>query len=71
MLAALLAQIAVVYEPTMQKLFHTTDLHEFQWERIILTASSVFVVVELDKWLRNRAALRRRHQGYVSPIEKE
>ena len=55
MLAALVAQIAVVYEPTMQKLFHTTDLHEAQWIRIILTASTVFLVVEADKWLRRRA----------------
>jgi len=54
MLAALVAQIAVVYEPTMQKLFQTTDLHEGQWIRILLTASTVFLVVELDKWLRRR-----------------
>ncbi|HNT98040.1 MAG TPA: HAD-IC family P-type ATPase, partial [Elusimicrobiales bacterium] len=54
MLAALVAQIAVVYEPAMQKLFHTTDLHEAQWIRILLTSSTVFLVVELDKWLRRR-----------------
>jgi Ca2+-transporting ATPase len=52
MLAALVAQILVIYEPNMQRLFHTTALSEAQWIRIILTASTVIVAVELDKLIR-------------------
>jgi Ca2+-transporting ATPase len=59
MLAALVAQILVVYEPNMQKLFHTTALTEAQWIRIILTAATVIAVVEADKFLRGAAARRR------------
>ncbi len=52
MLGALVAQILVIYEPNMQRIFHTTALHEAQWIRIILTAATVIVVVEADKLLR-------------------
>jgi Ca2+-transporting ATPase len=54
MLAALIAQILVIYEPNMQRLFHTTALTEAQWIRIILTASTVIAVVEVDKLVRGR-----------------
>ncbi|HBE89182.1 MAG TPA: ATPase [Elusimicrobia bacterium] len=54
MLAALVAQILVIYEPNMQRLFQTTALSEPQWIRIILTASTVILVVELDKFIRSR-----------------
>ena len=36
----------------MQRIFHTTALSEAQWIRIILTAATVIVVVEVDKLLR-------------------
>ncbi len=55
MLAALAAQILVIYEPNMQNLFQTTALTKAQWVRIILTASTIILVVEADKWLRGRA----------------
>jgi P-type Ca2+ transporter type 2C len=54
MLAALVAQILVIYEPNMQRLFNTTALTEAQWIRIIVTASSVILLVELDKYIRAR-----------------
>ncbi len=54
MLGALVAQVLVIYEPNMQKLFHTTALGEAEWIRIVLVSASVVAVVELDKFLRAR-----------------
>ncbi|MCM2267220.1 MAG: HAD-IC family P-type ATPase [Elusimicrobiales bacterium] len=56
MLGALVAQILVIYEPNMQRIFHTTSLTEAQWIRIILTAATVVAVVEADKYFRGRRA---------------
>ena len=56
MLGALVAQILVIYEPNMQRIFHTTALGEAQWIRIILTAATVVAVVEADKFIRARWA---------------
>jgi Ca2+-transporting ATPase len=63
MLAALVAQILVIYEPNMQRLFNTTALTEAQWIRILLTASTIIVVVEVDKFVRARLAAKRESRG--------
>lgn len=63
MLAALVAQILVIYEPNMQRLFHTTALTEAQWIRILLTASTIIAVVEVDKFVRARLAAKKAAQG--------
>jgi magnesium-transporting ATPase (P-type) len=48
-------QVAFTYAPPMQRLFHTVPLEPGAWLRIVAVASSVLVLVELEK-----AVLRRR-----------
>jgi len=54
MVAAFLAQIAVIYVPSFQWLFRTEALTIAQWVRISLVALTVIAVVEIDKYVRNR-----------------
>jgi magnesium-transporting ATPase (P-type) len=54
MVAAFLAQIAVVYVPAMQWVFRTVPLSLADWAWITLVAVSVVIVVEIDKWMRRR-----------------
>lgn len=54
MLAAFLAQLAVIYVPPLQWIFRTEPISGVEWVQILLVASSVIVVVELDKFLRRR-----------------
>jgi Ca2+-transporting ATPase len=56
MIAAFLAQLAVIYVPTLQWLFRTEPISAAEWLRILLVASSVIVAVEADKFLRRRRA---------------
>jgi Ca2+-transporting ATPase len=59
MIAAFLAQIAVVYMPSLQWIFRTEALTAMEWVRITGVALSVVAVVEIDKLIRNRRARRR------------
>jgi Ca2+-transporting ATPase len=52
MVAALLAQIAVIYVPALQWVFRTDALSGMEWLRIIAVAISVIVAVEIDKLVR-------------------
>jgi len=52
MVAAFLAQIAVVYAPPLQWVFRTDSLTGFEWVRIVIVALAVIVVVEIDKLMR-------------------
>jgi len=54
MVAAFLAQIAVVYVPTLQWVFRTESLNLAEWVRILLVSLSVVAAVEIDKFLRRR-----------------
>ena len=54
MVAAFLAQIAVIYVPAMQWIFRTVPLSLADWAWITLVAVSVVIVVEIDKWMRRR-----------------
>ncbi|WP_282754091.1 cation-translocating P-type ATPase [Desulfuromonas thiophila] len=54
LLAASLAQLAVLYVPGLQWLFQTEPLALTAWLKILLVASSVVLVVEIDKWLQRR-----------------
>lgn len=54
LIAAFFAQLAVLYVPALQWLFRTVPLSVGEWIEVILVASSVLLVVELDKWLRRR-----------------
>ncbi|HOX22878.1 MAG TPA: HAD-IC family P-type ATPase, partial [Elusimicrobiales bacterium] len=56
MLAALLAQLAVIYEPFMGRIFSTTALTEADWLLILPVAATVLALVEADKFLRARYA---------------
>jgi len=55
MVAAFLAQIAVIYIPALQWVFRTDSLSFMEWGKIGLVALSVVAAVEIDKLLRNRA----------------
>jgi magnesium-transporting ATPase (P-type) len=44
-------QLLFTYAPPMQKLFQTTALGAEQWLMIVLIASSVFILVEFEKWI--------------------
>lgn len=59
LVAALLAQIAVLYVPALQWVFRTVPLAYSDWVRVIAVSFTVLVVVEIDKWLRARMARER------------
>jgi len=52
MVAAFLAQIAVIYVPALQWVFRTEPLTGTEWLRIVIVALTVFVGVEIDKAIR-------------------
>lgn len=54
LIAAFFAQLAVLYVPALQWLFRTVPLSAGEWMEVIVVASSVLLVVEMDKWLRRR-----------------
>jgi Ca2+-transporting ATPase len=54
MLAAFLAQLAVIYVPALQWLFRTEPISVDEWLRILLVASSVIAAVEVDKFFRRK-----------------
>jgi Ca2+-transporting ATPase len=54
MLAAFLAQLAVIYVPALQWLFRTEPISLDEWLRILLVASSVIAAVEADKFFRRK-----------------
>ena len=53
MVAAFLAQIAVIYVPALQWVFRTEALTITEWLRIALVALTVVAAVEIDKYVRN------------------
>jgi magnesium-transporting ATPase (P-type) len=44
-------QLLFTYAPLMQKLFHTTALTSDTWLQILVVAFSIFVLVELEKFI--------------------
>jgi len=52
MVAAFLAQIAVIYLPALNWVFRTEPLTGSEWLRIVLVALTVVVGVEIDKAIR-------------------
>jgi magnesium-transporting ATPase (P-type) len=56
MIAAALAQVAVIYVPALQWVFRTEALTLGEWAEIGMVAASVVAVVELDKAIRRRRA---------------
>jgi len=51
-------QLLFTYAAPMQLLFATRDIDLLVWLKIVLVASSVFVLVELEKWLLNHRLRR-------------
>ena len=56
--AALAAQLAVLYVPLLQSVFQTVPLAAEEWVRILTISWTVVLVVEVDKWIRRRRARR-------------
>ena len=54
MIAAFLAQIAVIYVPSLQWIFRTESIGAMEWVNIGGIALTVIFVVEIDKWIRRR-----------------
>lgn len=54
MIAAFLAQVAVIYVPALQWVFRTVPLTAGDWARVTLIAVSVVIAVEIDKAIRKR-----------------
>jgi len=54
MIAAFLAQLAVIYVPVLQWIFRTEPISGGEWLQILIVSSSVVVVVEIDKFFRSR-----------------
>lgn len=54
MIAAFLAQLAVIYVPALQWIFRTEPISTGEWLRILIVASSVIAAVEVDKFFRRR-----------------
>ena len=52
--SSIILQIIVVHFPPMQVLFKTTSMTLFEWLRILAVSSSVFYIIEAEKWLRRR-----------------
>jgi len=54
MIAAFLAQLAVIYVPAFQWVFRTVPITMNEWVQIVVVSSTIVLVVEVDKWIRGR-----------------
>lgn len=54
LLAAVFAQLALIYVPALQWVFRTEPFLLQDWISIIGVSATVIVVVEIDKWLRRQ-----------------
>lgn len=55
LIAAVFAQLAVLYVPALQWVFRTVPLTASEWREVLLVSATVVLVVEIDKWLRRRS----------------
>jgi len=58
MIAAVLAQLAVIYAPALQWIFRTEPITGREWMQILLVALTVVILVEADKGWRRRRAVK-------------
>jgi Ca2+-transporting ATPase len=56
MIAAVLAQLAVIYAPALQWIFRTEPITGREWMQILLVALTVVILVEADKGWRRRSS---------------
>jgi Ca2+-transporting ATPase len=54
MIAALFAQLAVLYVPALQWIFRTVPLTMTEWLEVGLVTVTIVIAVEMDKWIRRR-----------------
>jgi len=52
-------QLALTYAPFMHRLFHTAPIEAAAWAAILATGAAAWMVVELEKAVRRRLAIRR------------
>lgn len=53
-MAALFAQLAVIYVPALQWIFRTEAISMTGWIDIIAVSLSIVIAVEIDKWMRRK-----------------
>ncbi len=58
--AVLLAQIVFTYAPFMQSLFDTRGIRFLEWFPIVMIAFSVFVFVEIEKYILQRQKVKKK-----------
>lgn len=54
LIAATVAQIAFIYSFPFQWVFRTEPISAEDWQNILIIASTVILVIEIDKWIRRR-----------------
>ncbi|MCX7988217.1 MAG: cation-transporting P-type ATPase [Thermodesulfovibrio sp.] len=54
LIAATVAQIAFIYAFPFQWVFRTEPISAEDWKNILIIASTVILVIEIDKWIRRR-----------------
>ncbi len=54
MIAALLAQLSVIYVPALQWVFRTEPISISEWMQILIVSATVIVIVEADKCVRRK-----------------
>ncbi len=59
MIAAFFAQLAFVYVPALQWIFRTEPITTSEWINIIFISISVILLVEIDKFVRNKIKIRK------------
>ncbi len=52
-------QLLITYTPVMNRLFHTVPIDGMAWAKILATAIVVYLIVGLEKWLRQQWNRRR------------
>ncbi|WKZ23450.1 MAG: HAD-IC family P-type ATPase [Candidatus Brocadiaceae baterium WH-1] len=67
LIAALFAQIAVLYAPPLQFVFQTEPLTAKEWIHILIASSTIVAIIEIDKWIR-RIQRRKKVANQVSSI---
>ena len=58
--AVLLAQVMFTYVPFMQSLFDSRSISFIQWLPIVMVAFSVFVLVEIEKYILQRQKVKKK-----------
>jgi Ca2+-transporting ATPase len=61
-------QLALVYVPALHPVFETEALGPLQLTVVLVASTTAFVAVEIEKWLRRRAARRRSEADVPLPL---